>query len=94
MILENVIAKMLNLWHPQNLHASKICTYMVSLSNISYVHSGLFFIRSLLLDKSTEIMQLKQENNAYKQKYVQAIEEKDKEILGMFIIQKRHNVCI
>jgi len=28
-ILENKIAKMLNLWHLQNLRASKICTYTV-----------------------------------------------------------------
>ena len=28
-IFENIIIKMLNLWHPQNLHASKICAYMV-----------------------------------------------------------------
>ena len=30
-ILENIIAKMLNLWHSWNLHTSKICTYMVRL---------------------------------------------------------------
>ena len=29
-ILENKIAKMLNLWHPRNLHASKICMYVYS----------------------------------------------------------------
>ena len=29
-ILENKIAKMLDLWHPRNLHASKICTYTVN----------------------------------------------------------------
>jgi len=28
-ILENKIAKILNLWHPRNLRASKICTYTV-----------------------------------------------------------------
>ena len=49
-------------------------------------------IRSLLLDKSTEIMQLKQENNVYKQKYTQAIEEKDKEVSGMLIIRMRYKI--
>ena len=29
-ILENQIMKMLNLCHPQNLHASKICTYRIA----------------------------------------------------------------
>ena len=28
-ILKNIIAKMLNLWHPRNLHTSKLCTYTV-----------------------------------------------------------------
>ena len=28
-ILENIIAKTLNLWHPRNLNTSKICTYTV-----------------------------------------------------------------
>ena len=50
--------------------------------------------RSLLLDKSTEIMQMKQEINAYKQKYVQAIEEKDREVSGMFVIEMKHNMCM
>lgn len=50
--------------------------------------------RSLLLDKSTEIVQMKQEINAYKQKYVQVIEEKDREVSGMFIIEMEHNMCM
>ena len=37
---------------------------------------------------------MKQEINAYKQKYVQAIEEKDREVSGMFIIEMEHNMCM
>ena len=29
MILESKIVKMLDLWHPRKLHASKICRYTV-----------------------------------------------------------------
>jgi len=36
-ILENNIMKILNWWNPQNLHASKICTYMVFL--FIYIHT-------------------------------------------------------
>ena len=44
--------------------------------------------RSLLLEKSNEIIRLKQDNDKYKQrleKYAQEIKEKDKEISGMVI---------
>ena len=33
-ILKNKIAKMLDLWHPENLHASKICTYTVYVNQL------------------------------------------------------------
>ena len=43
------------------------------------------YYRSLLLEKSSEIIRLRQENDSYKSKYAQEIKEKDKEISSMFI---------
>ena len=44
--------------------------------------------RSLLLEKSNEIIRLKQDNDKYKQrleKFAHEIKEKDKEITGMWV---------
>jgi len=56
-----------------------------------YQH-GYGICRSLLLEKSNEIIRLKQDNEKYKQrveKYAQEIRDKDKEITGRCI----HKYC-
>ena len=47
-ILENKIAKMLDLWHSQNLHASKICTYTViyfRCMHVVYIYTAVLLVR-------------------------------------------------
>ena len=57
---------------------------MILSTNIQVI---LHTCRSLLLEKSNEIIRLKQDNDKYKQrveKYSQEIKDKDKEIAGIF----------
>ena len=52
--------------------------------------ASLTIFRSLLLEKSNEIIRLKQDNEKYKQrleKYAQELKDKDKEISGIRIFE-------
>jgi len=56
----------------------------------SNVYALLTIFRSLLLEKSNEIIRLKQDNDKYKQrleKYGQELKDKDKEISGIWMYE-------
>ena len=51
MILKNKIAKMMNLWHPQNIRPSKICTSTVAVQGLAdMLHIDIYIISTINLD--------------------------------------------
>ena len=61
---------------------------MYTIIGIKYLRYDDDIYRSLLLEKSNEIIRLKQDNDKYKQraeKYAQEIKDRDKEITGIII---------